>query len=1107
MRKVSAFSRFAFLYSCAFVLICVFFWPVHVSGDEICRVMVNCPSSANTVGDTVRVPDNVVMLSEILEHCSPDSVIEPSVGDTDTISLFFVIDHSASMSEYDPKGIRYTIARHIIDSLARHSPASEIGLAVFSNKLLHNYQDDSFFEQLDDSQGWNDSYVPLTRLDAQVGGMSAVDKLKWAIETSTTEKDMGLNWKLTNGNYDNSGRGMGYYGTTDVSLGFEAAQKAFLSATYRKSRQYIIFFSDGIAQKVDEQRQQYMNDYIEGKDVPTTFTAFFLKKGMHIPAQITQMTDNIRQNGYSAKNPFSTIWRHESEMDSVVSKLLDIIIGNGLKIIRSTPKQMTINTVTTTTFDSLYAFFPCPLVPFTGPSTTVTASLTFTWDYPISKDSTETHTFVVQHSNNPGPDSLICWEQGSLGFYDHGKPIWAAGPQQTAVEVRFFPPPDPPYPYPVGSCNLIITNAAGTDSLLVTAAANGAYFTATFLREYSDIALIDNILQNTSTDSIKAIYRNPDIPLDIVRHAITVLPELNLTVTNAYYKDQNANGYPDLVRLTIADGDVLTQQDCDRIKPYIAFQTPRAIGSIVSLLPSTQGLDITIEEPSDTQSPFTGVYPEERITIGSVPNLTSGNTFPQTSAAIRDSMAPVIVGAKYFDKGDSAQHDTLHVTFSESVNPTSSPRPFVFVRPEGNLSYTLSMSLAKKDTTTMIFAVDPSAPVIFPRKGDSIYIDVKACISDICGAVQNNPLNIRRLLTYYLVYTIDHAAYFDTTAVSDGLIDQIRVYTDRIPDEAMISALYQTQTTPPHRSFTTHTITPASFGFIIHVGQSPITVPCTGVDPLRDILMIDKTISETNGIIHTAEFAIHDSIAPVIVQSVFYPAIKETNASTIPDTLLATLSEVIKKPFSDKPFVFKDKVNSGTYFMTLDGTNAPAEAGAYRFIVLSKEKEFPQKGDSTWINSQAAVVDCIGNVQKNVHNRHVPLNVRPYTFFTTVCGAPNPWNPLHPVSNPFTSEQGFIVLAKLIGSLPPFVTISGYLDIIDAAGNRIVERKQGIMIPDKKSLVFIWNGTNKQNRIIGDGTYVGFVSIQSSEGQKERQRILIGVKKNNGKSLFDSFSD
>jgi len=147
-----------------------------LSARELCRAQLDCPPDFD--GDTVTVNYDAVMLSEVFEHCSPDSVKE-GVIDTlnDTISLFIIIDQSASMQVMDPNANRYSVVNDLIDSIYAYSPASEIGIAIFSNKLLHNYGDDTFFDQLDNSQaqGWNDSYVPLTRLDSQVGAVSAVE--------------------------------------------------------------------------------------------------------------------------------------------------------------------------------------------------------------------------------------------------------------------------------------------------------------------------------------------------------------------------------------------------------------------------------------------------------------------------------------------------------------------------------------------------------------------------------------------------------------------------------------------------------------------------------------------------------------------------------------------------------------------------------------------------------------------------------------------------------------------------------------------------------------------------------------------------------------------
>ena len=219
---------------------------------RLCELVLDCPS--NYANDTVKVPDSIVALARIFEHCSPYFIEEGSnIDHADTVSVMFVIDHSSSMSIMDSSNVRYKVVEKLIDSLHFYSPASEVGIAVFSNQLMHDYHDDPFFVALDTSNGWHDSYVPLTNLRDSVGSMSAKEKLKWAISVSTTANDTdgGGNQRLINAQYGKTGRtdghalldslkltvDAGYNGTTDISLGFEAAQKAFLSAAHPTNRQ------------------------------------------------------------------------------------------------------------------------------------------------------------------------------------------------------------------------------------------------------------------------------------------------------------------------------------------------------------------------------------------------------------------------------------------------------------------------------------------------------------------------------------------------------------------------------------------------------------------------------------------------------------------------------------------------------------------------------------------------------------------------------------------------------------------------------------------------------------------------------------------------------
>lgn len=736
-------------------------------GRELCRAQLDCPP--DFAGETVNVSQKVVMISEIFEHCAPIIVHEKDTN-PDTISLFILIDHSGSMSVRDPTSRRYDAACQLIDSVARQSPKSEIGIAVFSNKLLHNSADDPVFEELTNTQGWNDSYVPFQQLDTQVGGMSAADKLKWAIELDPTQTDnIGTgNYLLVNGNYNNSGRDI-YKGGTDVSLGFEAAKEAFKTAIYTKNRHYIILFSDGEAQKVDAERDPFINDYIEGKDVPTTFTAFFTETSQPIPNEIKNMTTNIKQNGYSANNIYSDVWKTSGEINEFCDKVFSNVTGNLLDTITSTPISLTINGVTTTTFDDTYAFFSPPLAPLdVNGQVTLDVSYTYHWNYPINEDTTAEFTVDIMHNvvDTGDAPTVDCWNQGTLLFFCEGDTLKEARPDQLQIDVHFFPPDSGNYPPIRDTFDVEISNSFGSDKLSLTMVREelGRYFEAVLIREYGSPTSGDGILQNGSNnDSIIGIYRNPDIPLDTVRHSIPVLAPLEMEIRKAFYLDTNANGYPDMIGALQMGGEVNSAEECERIRQYMEITGPRAINYIESIIPCPYGFDIFIPEPDLNSGllPFTCLYYtgdnkiNEKVHIEELDLPSSGQKFPYTDKEIQDSMAPVVVKGvycpAYFKEEDQDIKDTLVVTFSEPVIDPSkfevSPMtPFEFLSTKDSEPYQIFVkSIDKKPGAVQRFEVQSvelsDNSTWYPENGDSLWIDHEAGVKDTIKNIQKNENN------------------------------------------------------------------------------------------------------------------------------------------------------------------------------------------------------------------------------------------------------------------------------------------------------------------------------------------------------------------------------
>ncbi|NLG19446.1 MAG: hypothetical protein GX556_19155 [Fibrobacter sp.] len=1066
---------------------------------QVCKARLDCPGNYNN--DTVRVAQNVVALSENFFHCAPDSFNEGfSLTGADTISLFFIIDHSGSMSVMDSTGIRYKLFNSIVDSLRAKSPASEVGVAVFSNQLLHNHEDDPFFEQLDPR--WHDSYAPLTRLNETVGGVSAVEKLKWALQISSTpnDTDMGRNQRLLNGNYSPTGRlnawGIdgGYNGTTDISLAFEAARKAFLSASYPKENQYIIFLSDGESQNVDQERKNFESDYIQGENLPTTFTAYFINVNRPIPSQINTMTDNIAANGYSNTNQSSEVWKTSGSQSDLASKLIgQLALGGGSKYFTSTPLSLTVNGITTSKFDDSLAYLP-RVIPLSGQSTTLNVSYKWHWNPPLDRDETATYTTVIIQSQNPDNLNVGCWDQGYLKFYYQNTDITGQiiQVQQTSIEVRYYPPADPG----ITGADIVVKNAEGTDSLVLRMVDEGQYYSAIFTREYGSPES-DNLLQNAFSDSVIAIYRNPAVPLDTIRIASKVAEPRDIGVRNAFYVDSNGDGYPDIIRV-IQGTEVLSKEDLSVVKGYINLQTERPV-SVKAVDTTALGFDIFLNVDKTLGAPFTGLFPDERLVIDRVADLPDAGEFPFTSILLSDSMAPVILEATYYDNASTSVRDTLNVMFSEEIDSIANLYPFLFRAAADIEDYKPRLSTVRVDSNSAVFSVIPVSGIQDVKKGDSIHINPLADVSDVKGNVQTNPDNVRRNLDYFLLYSIKTAAYYDTTG--DGLIDMIKVTMDKTPDSLLLRQLYSTVELPSYRNFSykLQNFTATEYGFTIGVKQPAGTEPNTAVDS-RDVLEVRYTEAANGSVVMPDKIPIADSLSPVLISAKYVPG--ETKGSVRTDSLIAEFAESVPVPSSDQPFTFYDPVKGVTYTMELRHVkqNAPDE---HVFAVISIEgREFPDMTDSVSINPDADLKDAIGNIQDSP-NRRSQLLFGEQDNKYRIISFPNPFDPISstiPASvrsyYGIKEKNGLVVISEPILKLAGHITLSGSMVIYDAVGNVVTKNVIGNVQQSSKGVAFVWDGRNKKGRLVGAGTYLAMIVIKDSQGKVyPPQKFKIGVRR------------
>jgi hypothetical protein len=665
MRKVMCVSPwFRTIGLCLEITAMSSLWAVQSTyAAEICEASFKVqPDSLNN--DTIYLPESAVALAPKV-FVGIQTVID-SVADTikkpaGPPSIFFVIDHSTSMSSADsatdPTGARYTATEAIIDSIAKLYPGAEVGLALFRSELYFYPKDNPLFRPYP-TNSKDYSYLPLLKLDSVYGGKTGLGVLKDLLKIVNKGNYTDLVYKRSDGRVT---------GGTNITTGFRAAKDGFLSAKAARDRQFVVFLSDGEANEPTSS-PTVLKEYLAGKNVPTTFTIFFNNE--HIaPPNLTTMTANIKGNGYSATNDSTKMVIISANYTS----LFDVLVQGLIAAIKTpvfttkTPTQLTINTQTSTNYkDSSFLFasrfnFNPVYTPFkmqwsqqvttdTGTTTTETKAVNFT----IKR---------VPNAVEPSKWLFDCWTR-ELGFFFKGQPITAAIDTMRELTIRFSTNRAAEYT----AVAVSIANIQGTkDNEQFTLTAGNGVWAKTFPSLISSVMTKnDGTFQHLGADSIIAIFRNPNIPLDTLRLAIPIVESNKIKVSSVITRDTSGNGYLDAIDVTLAAGFSLPDNFAlSNLK--ISYDGPDGkvvfVPVAVTTMQSGNTLRIVLREDSTTV--------KEQLQTGWKPNVTINGLeyFLETtqSRPAGDGAGPVVQEAILSSGAMGTHYDTIQVKFSEPI--------------------------------------------------------------------------------------------------------------------------------------------------------------------------------------------------------------------------------------------------------------------------------------------------------------------------------------------------------------------------------------------------------------------------------------------------------
>ncbi|KMQ52758.1 hypothetical protein CHISP_0527 [Chitinispirillum alkaliphilum] len=728
------------------------------SSSHLCElVFESCPEHFD--GDTIDVPSDVVALSARIRACN---MLEVEEGLTDSItpaSIFFVIDESGSMWMWhdtdleepprDSLGSRFLVTSALLDTLLETNPKTHVGLALFGSFLMFDPNDDSVFVEPQGYDTYNrnsvnrGAYIPLLQLDSvytEYSNRTGYEILQQYLQTKWQYDNFPIDdqpegYRTRNLYYQASTRALRTT-ATNITTGFDAAKDAMANSPHDRENQFVIFLSDGEA-NTPESDPEIRDRFIAGEDVPTTFTIFFSPYD-RAPDQIYEMTDNIKANDYSTRNPSSDIWTIQTSFDDLMKLLFEQVISPFINVISGNPYRLEFNSIVSSPLGDREFLFAerFPLDPdITELNIDISYIVTDTRTGESEPKETNSTLYLRRSGDINTPDgfAVSCWERTSLSVEHKGIPVTVVRETMDLLELVFNQGTEE-----FSAIQVEVTNSEGEildyEQINLTNQHDGTW-RSSFRREIADPRPGDGVLQHKLSDSLIVTWRNPSLPLDTIRIALPFNVSRSVEVTGASYHDRTADGFIDSIYLSL--DNAISYSDLQTFVSQLILPAHRNF-TIDSVMIATGGVSLHVTE-TGRSTPRTFVTADDKIIVSSF-ILPDGGYVPDGIVEIQDKVAPVILRARVTSSGTLT--DTLRVTFSEPLLPVHHNHPFIFRTSEGT-EYTAHLFFEGATENELKFSIIELHGAAGIFRGDSIWINHLAGVGDNKNNIQSNPQNRR----------------------------------------------------------------------------------------------------------------------------------------------------------------------------------------------------------------------------------------------------------------------------------------------------------------------------------------------------------------------------
>ncbi|MBN1758979.1 MAG: hypothetical protein JW863_11705 [Chitinispirillaceae bacterium] len=545
-------------------------------------------------------------------------------------------------------------------------------------------------------------------------------------------------------------------------------------------------------------------------------------------------------------------------------------------------------------------------------------------------------------------------------------------------------------------------------------------------------------------------------------------------ISTAIMYDDNADIIPDLLTVTLNDTFHVNQRFDSVLVDYRGTVYAFAAAE-VELLQNTFSIQFSTLTTVDP-------IPSGQVTVV----MTVDGQKKRITKNFTDGVGPALT-AVTLRQDITGSYDTLRLTFTEDINmPTLIGQTLQLIKPSTNDTVVLAVMIYKgadiaKDAEMVVFS--PSG--IRPQEGDQLRL--VPWVSG--GTVADRKNNLPHLLNRPVVIPerpaqLGGGVYIDGNA--DGIVDTVYL---QFLKPVQITDLAVTLTWGKLRL---DNLSGTALSYGTDQKTVCITLPEAVLDSngiKTDGAMFAKVqfISDVNEV---RSAGITDGAAPVLTKALLRMGTIDPNqiGVMLPDTLEAKFSETIRLGGGIYPFQL---IQNGTQPYTLALTMVLLLPDSAVFTVNAVEGvAYPASDDEMYINPVSAVGDSVV-WQNNPFNRRVPLKlIRSQKWKLQV--HPNPLNPDYPV---FDNAAVLIRIVNATNENSPMVITNAEISIYDKVGNVVV--KSAPFVSDSRGVVYYWNGTNRQGRKVGDGTYVGIVTVRD-EGSEDTKRVSIGVARKRG---------